>query len=173
MGIARIVVMKKGFSMKRIVIVFGIAILLINLVALATLYFVLRPPDTNTEPQFMVITADVNDRSGLLNTPESILTRINNSRMAGTGLVRAVIDYEMAAIIAHMLVLDSGYYRETQQPYSVFFDEENVFFVVFAQLVAEPDVFDAGGVYRVIVCGGTGGVLSISFARAAGVPSYD
>jgi len=148
--------------MKKIVIIFGILILLINSVAL---YIVLRPADST--PQYTVITADINDRSGLLSISENRLSGIASGDSRTT-----IIDAERAARIAHMLVLDNERY-EFNQPYMVFNDIENGFFNVLAESTIRDIVYDGCFIYSVLVCGRTGGILSVSRGRGAWMPSYD
>ncbi|MCL2577145.1 MAG: hypothetical protein FWE27_03735 [Defluviitaleaceae bacterium] len=148
--------------MKKIVIIFGILTLLINSVAL---YFILLSVDST--PQYMIITADINDRSGMLNISENMLSEIANVNRRPV-----TIDAERAVRIAHMLVLDREQH-ELYQPYMVFHDVENGFFNVLAQRVNRDMVYDGGGVRSILVCERTGGVLGQSLGRGAGMPSYD
>lgn len=148
--------------MKKIAIAFGVIIVAINLVGLVALYFLLRQEDSI--PQFTVITADVHDSSGILNIPEYTMGRI-----AARNELRRNIDAEMAVRIAQMVVFDRVIHP-LYQPYLVFHDIENDFFIVLARFLPTPY---ADGILRILVCARTGGILDSTMARGGvSMPRY-
>jgi len=148
--------------MRKIAIVFGVIIVAINLLGLVALYFVLRPEDSI--PQFMVISSDVHDSSGLLNIPEHVMERI-----ARRNEVIRNLDAEMAVRIVQMVVFDRDP-NPLYQPYLVFHDTEKDFFIVLARYVPTPY---AHGVRRLLVCARTGGILDSTTTRGGvSMPRY-
>ena len=178
--------------MKKFAIIFAVAIVLANLIALIALYFVLRPADIF--PQFMVITFEDSHRRSranrwyyALNLSDRELERVNtNRRFSGP----ANVDAERAVNIAHMIYLDDEHKASvvyacttpnqggeprtirTVQPYVVYHDIEQEFFIVLAphyiMFTTPPFRGCADRAFRVIVCGRTGGILSVTRSMRVG-----
>lgn len=135
--------------MKKLVIIFGIIIVLINSIALFAL---LNSRDSDIS--FNMITHQPGMRWGHL------LYYSEEERAMDDGLW-ANIDADRAVRIAHMLIFEND---NVVLPYYVMHDRENRIFIVLAICAEEHSV------YRVIISQDTGGILLNSIHHGAGIP---
>ena len=143
--------------MKKLVIMVGVVIVLINSI---TLYVTLRLVEPTV--RYRVILANNYTNPNILYISDgswAISARYSNANWVN-------IDAGTAARIAHMLILDGD---AVIQPYRVFYDDENDVFIVIANFAYGEDVI------RVVVCRRTGGILlnSITRPRAWSPHIYD
>jgi hypothetical protein len=137
--------------MKKLVVTFGIIIILINLMISHT---ILRRIETTFN--YRVITANMLDDRGsnALYISEIQWSGIWSSSARYSDNYWVNIDSTRAVRIAHMLILDGD---RVDQPYLVYHDEENEVFIVIANFANHWD--NQEGTRRVIVCQRTGGIL--------------
>jgi len=135
--------------MKKLVILFGIIIVLINT---AILLVVLNSRDSNINFSMII------SQPGML---WGNLLYYSEEEKAMANEPWANIDADMAVRIVQKLIFDDA---DVRQPYYVMHDEVNRVFIVLAMY--------AGGhhVYRVIISQDTGGILLNSTRLNAGIP---
>ena len=137
--------------MNKLMIAFGIVVVLINIATLLAVF-----NRTESPVRYRVITSDMYDRSMSL--------YIHEYDWAGsaryTSMSWANIDAGRAARIAHMSWAGLG----LSQPYMVMYDEDKDVFIVLGDIAGRP------GVYRIVVCARTGGVLLNNIGFRASMP---
>ena len=137
--------------MKKLVILFGVLLVLINSIILFT---VLNSRNSNINYRILV------PEPGML---WEDLLYYSEAEKAITDGMWVDVNAEMAVRIAQQLVLD-GSDIDLRQPYYVVHDEENRVFIVLAEWVHGSSVF------RTIVCQDSGGILLNSVMHRAGIP---
>ena len=141
--------------MKKLVIIFGITIVLINLIALFAIF---RLRSTN----FSYRIISYNDPRFI----DGVLHYTEEERGITHGFW-VNLDAEMAAMVAHTFILNDRK-DELKQPYYVVYDAENRVFIVIAESIG-----GRGSVYRIIVCQDSGGILLNTVISHARIPVFD
>jgi len=143
--------------MKKLVVIFGVIIILINLVISHTM---LRRIETIFN--YRVITANMLDArsSNALYISEIQWSGMWASSARYSDNYWVNIDTARAVRIAHMLILDGD---RVDQPYLVYHNEENEVFIVIANFSNYWDNLE--GTRRVVVCQRTGGILLNTIRR--------
>ena len=138
--------------MKKIVIIFGTIIVLINLIAVL---FVISSRTSNVRYRMLI------PEPGM--RWEHLLYYSEEDRALGNE-GWATMNPEMAVRVVQMLRLFDRYPRNTRPPYYVAHDEENRVYIVLIESARRD------GVYRFIVCQDTGGLLLAIIHSHAGIP---
>ena len=135
--------------MKKLVILFGTIIVVINSVVLFALL-----NSRNSDVRFNMIIPQPGMRW------ENLLYYSEEEMAMADGLW-ANIDADMAVRIAQKIVFEN---YDVMQPYYVVHDRENRVFIILAEYVGRSRV------YRVIISQDTGGILLVAIMSHAGIP---
>ena len=141
--------------MKKLIVIFGTTIILINLIALLAIF---RLRSSNFS--YRIISYD--DPRFI----DGILRYTEEERQITHGFW-VNLDAEMAVRVAHTFILNDRK-DELRKPYYVVYDAENRVFIVIAESIG-----GRGSVYRIIVCQDSGGILLNSVISHAKVPLFD
>ena len=137
--------------MKKLVILFGVLLVLINSIILFT---VLNSRASNINYRILV------PEPGML---WEHLLYYSDQDKAMADRMWAIINAEMAVRIVHMQRYQN-FPRDRRQPHYVVHDEENRVFIILVESAERPSV------YRFIVCQDSGGLLLASIHSHTGIP---